>query len=126
MSALVRTDDAALAEAVGTVPPASPLAPTPGPSPAGRQRGFGRRVRPVVPPLLVIAAVVVGGTSISGGEGNVLKTLIGALIIAVIQNGMNLTGIASYPQKTVLGLVILAAVLLDTLKRKGFLRLAPG
>ena len=76
--------------------------------------------------LLVIAAVVVGGTSISGGEGNVLKTLIGALIIAVIQNGMNLTGIASYPQKTVLGLVILAAVLLDTLKRKGFLRLAPG
>jgi ABC-type nitrate/sulfonate/bicarbonate transport system permease component len=58
MSALVRTDDAALAEAVGTVPPASPLAPTPGPSPAGRQRGFGRRVRTVVPPLLVIAAVL--------------------------------------------------------------------
>jgi ribose transport system permease protein len=74
--------------------------------------------------LFVIAAVVVGGTSISGGEGNVLKTLIGALIIAVIQNGMNLTGIGPYPQKTVLGLVILAAVLLDTLKRKGFLRLA--
>jgi ribose transport system permease protein len=74
--------------------------------------------------LLVIAAVVVGGTSISGGEGNVLKTLIGALIIAVIQNGMNLTGIESYAQKTVLGLVILAAVLLDTLKRKGFLRLS--
>lgn len=69
--------------------------------------------------LYVIAAVVVGGTSLSGGEGKVLGTLIGALIIAVIQNGMNLTGVESYTQKVVLGLVILGAVLLDTLKRRG-------
>ncbi|MBI4659711.1 MAG: ABC transporter permease [Verrucomicrobia bacterium] len=68
--------------------------------------------------LYVIAAVVVGGTSLSGGEGKVLGTLIGAFIIAVIQNGMNLTGVESYTQKVVLGLVILGAVLLDMLKRK--------
>jgi ribose transport system permease protein len=67
--------------------------------------------------LYVIAAVVVGGTSLSGGEGKVLGTLIGALIIAVIQNGMNLTGVESYTQKVVLGAVILGAVLLDRLKK---------
>lgn len=70
--------------------------------------------------LYVIAAVVVGGTSLSGGEGKVLGTLIGALIIAVIQNGMNLTGVESYTQKVVLGLVILGAVLLDMLKKRGW------
>lgn len=67
--------------------------------------------------LYVIAAVVVGGTSLAGGEGKIFGTLVGALIIAVIQNGMNLTGVESYTQKVVLGLVILAAVLLDRLKR---------
>jgi ribose transport system permease protein len=70
--------------------------------------------------LYVIAAVVVGGASLSGGEGKVLGTLIGAFIIAVIQNGMNLTGVESYTQKVVLGLVILGAVLLDILKRRGW------
>jgi len=70
--------------------------------------------------LYVIAAVVVGGTSLAGGQGKVLGTLIGAFIIAVIQNGMNLTGVESYTQKVVLGLVILAAVLLDLVKRRGW------
>ncbi|MGV3719963.1 MAG: ABC transporter permease [Actinomycetota bacterium] len=70
--------------------------------------------------LYVIAAAVVGGTSLQGGEGRVLGTLIGAFIIAVIQNGMNLTGVESYTQKVVLGLVILGAVLLDTLKKRGW------
>src|SRR5438309_11337213 len=68
--------------------------------------------------LYVIAAVVVGGTSLSGGEGKVLGTLIGAFIIAVIQNGMNLRGVESYTQKIVLGLVILGSVLLDRLRRR--------
>jgi len=71
--------------------------------------------------LYVIAAVVVGGTSLSGGEGKIFGTLIGALIIAVIQNGMNLTGVESYTQMVVLGLVILAAVLLDKIKRGNYL-----
>ncbi len=69
--------------------------------------------------LYVIAAVVVGGTSLSGGEGKILGTLIGAFIIAVIQNGMNLTNVESYTQKVILGLVILGAVLLDRLKQHG-------
>ena len=68
--------------------------------------------------LYVIAAVVVGGTSLSGGEGKIFGTLIGALIIAVIQNGMNLTNIESYTQKVVLGMVILGAVLLDRMRVK--------
>ncbi|HSG69588.1 MAG TPA: ABC transporter permease, partial [Planctomycetaceae bacterium] len=68
--------------------------------------------------LYVIAAVVVGGTSLAGGEGKIFGTLIGAFIIAVIQNGMNLLKIESFTQDVVLGGVILAAVLLDTLKHR--------
>jgi ribose transport system permease protein len=77
--------------------------------------------------LYVIAAVVVGGTSLSGGEGKILGTLIGAFIIAVIQNGMNLTNVESYTQKVVLGLVILGAVLIDRVKQQqGWWRWRPG
>jgi ribose transport system permease protein len=72
--------------------------------------------------LYVIAAVVVGGTSLSGGEGKVLGTLIGAFTIAVIQNGMNLMNVESYTQKVVLGMVILLAVLSDKLKHSSWLR----
>ncbi|MEZ4388912.1 MAG: hypothetical protein R3D98_15310 [Candidatus Krumholzibacteriia bacterium] len=66
----------------------------------------------------MIGAGVVGGTSVAGGEGRVLGTLIGAFIIAVIQNGMNLTNVESYTQKVVLGLVILGAVLLDRVRAR--------
>jgi ribose transport system permease protein len=67
--------------------------------------------------LYVIAAAVVGGTSLRGGEGKVFGTLVGAFLIAVIRNGMNLTGVKSPDQAIILGLVILAAVLADGLKR---------
>ena len=70
--------------------------------------------------LQVIAAVVVGGTSLAGGVGRILGTLIGALIIAVIYSGMNQTGVGEHMQKVVFGLLILAAVLLDQLKKRGF------
>ena len=76
--------------------------------------------------LYVIAAVVVGGTTLNGGEGKILGTLIGAFIIAVIQNGMNLANVESYTQKVVLGLVILGAVLLDRLKQRGLARRRGG
>jgi len=66
--------------------------------------------------LYVIAAVVVGGASLAGGEGKILGTLIGAFIIAVIQNGMNLTNVESYTQQVVLGSVILGAVIIDRLR----------
>lgn len=72
--------------------------------------------------LYVIAAVVVGGTSLSGGSGRVLGTLIGAFIIAVIQNGMNLLGIQSYTQMFTLGGVIVLAVLLDKARQSGGIR----
>ena len=67
--------------------------------------------------LQVIAAVVVGGTSLAGGQGRIFGTLVGALIIAVIQNGLNMAGVKSYEQKVVFGLIILAAVLLDRWKK---------
>ena len=68
--------------------------------------------------LEVIAAVVVGGTSLYGGSGKILGTLIGAFIIAVIKNGMNLINIDPFSQDIVLGAVLLAAVLIDNLKRR--------
>jgi ribose transport system permease protein len=71
--------------------------------------------------LYVIAAVVVGGTSLSGGTGKILGTLIGVFVISVIQNGMNLLGIESYAQQVVLGLVILFAVLIDKARGGVFL-----
>lgn len=67
--------------------------------------------------LEVIAAVVVGGTSLMGGQGKIFGTLIGAFIIAVIKNGMNLTDVDPFNQKIVLGAVLTAAVLIDRLKR---------
>lgn len=68
--------------------------------------------------LYAIAASVVGGTSLDGGEGTIVGTLIGALIMGVLNNGMNLAGVESYSQKVILGGIILGAVLLDQIKRK--------
>ena len=68
--------------------------------------------------LQVIAAVVVGGTSLAGGQGRIFGTLVGALIIGVIRNGMNLTGVEAHMQSVVYGVVILIAVLVDRLKAK--------
>ena len=61
-------------------------------------------------PLDAIAAVVLGGTLLEGGEGSVVGTMIGALIITVIINGMNLLGIPSLLQSFVLGCVILIMI----------------
>ena len=69
--------------------------------------------------LQVIAAVVVGGTSLAGGQGKIFGTLVGALIIGVIRNGMNLTGVESHMQNVVYGVVILIAVMVDQLKNRG-------
>lgn len=63
--------------------------------------------------LQAIAASVIGGASLAGGRGNVLGTLIGALIITVVQNAMNLNGVQSSVQAIVVGLIILLAVGLD-------------
>jgi ribose transport system permease protein len=68
--------------------------------------------------LDVIAAVVIGGTSLAGGRGSVWGTLVGALLIGVINNGMNLLGISPYFQLLVKGLIIIGAVLLDRLRQE--------
>jgi len=65
-----------------------------------------------------IAAAVVGGTSLAGGEGGVLGTLIGAVIIAVIRNGLVIIGVGSYFTKIVVGLIIVLAVTLDVIRRR--------
>ncbi|NLZ61509.1 MAG: ABC transporter permease [Acholeplasmataceae bacterium] len=65
-----------------------------------------------------IAAVVIGGTSMSGGIGGVEGTLIGILIIGVINNGLNLMGVSSHYQTVAKGLIILIAVLVDVITKK--------
>jgi len=70
--------------------------------------------------LYVIAAVVIGGSSIFGGEGKMLGTLIGSFVIAVIQNGLNLLGVEPYTQPVILGGIIFGAVMFDTLKKRGW------
>lgn len=69
-----------------------------------------------------IAAVVIGGTSLRGGEGRVLYTIIGALIIGMLNNIMNLVGVESYYQTVVKGIVILVAVLLDARTSKSLVK----
>lgn len=66
--------------------------------------------------LDAIAAVVLGGTSLSGGKGGVLGTVIGALIIGILDNGLNLLNVSSFYQQVAKGAVILIAVLLDRRK----------
>ncbi len=63
--------------------------------------------------LDAIAAVALGGTSMSGGRGKIYGTLIGVLIIAVLNNGLNILGVSSYYQDVIKGFVILIAVLSD-------------
>ena len=68
--------------------------------------------------LDAIAATVIGGTSLMGGEGNVFGTLVGALIIGVLRNGLTLLYISSFSQQIIIGLVIIIAVLLDMALKK--------
>jgi len=63
--------------------------------------------------LDAIAAVVLGGTTLAGGEGGIAGTLLGAFIIGVLNNGLNLLNVSSFYQQVVKGVVILLAVLLD-------------
>ena len=62
--------------------------------------------------LNTLAAIVVGGTSLSGGIGGVHRTLIGVLIIALLDNGLNLMGINEYTQMMIKGFVVIVAVLI--------------
>lgn len=68
--------------------------------------------------LDAIACVVVGGTSINGGSGRMVGTLIGVLIMAIINTGMDMAGLASYYQDIIQGIVIVLVLALDCVIRK--------
>jgi inositol transport system permease protein len=68
--------------------------------------------------LDAIAAVVIGGTSLMGGVGTIVGTLIGALIIGVLNNGMDLMHVSSYYQQVAKGLIIVGAIILDKYRNK--------
>jgi ribose transport system permease protein len=69
--------------------------------------------------LPAIAAVLIGGTSLFGGVGSMLGTLIGALILTLVLNGMNLLAINANWQPVVTGVIVVLAVFFDNLTRKG-------
>lgn len=68
--------------------------------------------------LDVIAAAVIGGTSLMGGEGSILGVLIGAAIMQVIRNGLVLMGFPAYWQPAAIGAVIIVAIMIDQLRRR--------
>jgi ribose transport system permease protein len=68
--------------------------------------------------LDIIAAVVIGGASLSGGTGSILGSMIGALIMAVLRNGSNQMGWPTYMQEIIIGVVIIFAVALDRLRQR--------
>ncbi len=68
--------------------------------------------------LDAIAASVIGGTSMSGGEGKIVGTFLGALIMSVIRNGMIQLGVGTYPQQVVIGIIIISVVLVDMMNRQ--------
>ena len=68
--------------------------------------------------LDAIAAVVIGGTSLSGGSGSIVGTVIGAIILGMINNMLNMLGVSPYLQGTVKGLVIIFAVLVQYKRRQ--------
>ncbi|HUO30714.1 MAG TPA: ABC transporter permease [Bryobacteraceae bacterium] len=72
--------------------------------------------------LQAIAAVVIGGGSLTGGEGSIIGTLIGALIMGLLANGSDLLGISPYLQQAIIGAVIILAVSVDELRKRRLVR----
>jgi ribose transport system permease protein len=72
--------------------------------------------------LRSIAAVVIGGTNLFGGEGGVFGTLIGALIMGVLANGLNLLNVSAFWQRVIQGVVIILVVVFDMWRRRRFAR----
>ena len=70
--------------------------------------------------LKCIAAVVIGGTNLFGGEGSIIGSLIGAIIMGVLGNGLNLLNVSAFWQRVVMGTVIVAVVVFDQWRRRRF------
>ncbi len=74
--------------------------------------------------LYAIAAVVLGGTSLAGGRGTIVGTIIGALVIGTLNNGLTLLGISSFSKLIITGVVIVLALIIDQLQQRAERRLA--
>jgi ribose transport system permease protein len=85
----------------------------------GRLTGASAQADPTLL-LTVIAAVLIGGTTYTGGEGGVLGTLIGVLFLGVVQNGLTLADVPSFWQGTVSGVLLIVAVALGALRDRGW------
>jgi ribose transport system permease protein len=72
--------------------------------------------------LKAIAAVVIGGTSMSGGKGSMMGTFLGACIMGVLDNGLLLIGMGDFARQMVTGLIIIVAVIIDTYRAKIFIK----
>ena len=68
--------------------------------------------------LEAIAAAVVGGVANGGGEGTIINTIIGALIMGVLRNGLNITGVSSFWQQVVIGIILVAACAMEVRRHK--------
>jgi fructose transport system permease protein len=66
-----------------------------------------------------ITAVVLGGTSLFGGRGMILGSLVGAVVVGVLRNGLTLMGVSSVYQVLITGILVIVAVTVDQLSRKG-------
>lgn len=80
---------------------------------------FAQSTRGVGYELFAIAAVVIGGTSLFGGRGGVIRTVIGMLIIQTISTGLSYMGVDTSTQRVTIGVIIILAVYLDVLRRRG-------
>jgi ribose transport system permease protein len=70
--------------------------------------------------LQVIAAVVIGGGSLTGGEGSVVGTLVGAFIMGLLSNGSDLLGISPFVQQALIGAIVILAVAIDEARKRRF------
>lgn len=68
--------------------------------------------------LIAIASTVIGGTSLVGGRGTIIGTLLGALILGIVSNALNLMGVSPFYQTVITGCIVIIAVLMDTLKQR--------
>ena len=82
-------------------------------------QALATRTQDKTPAMESITAVVLGGTSFMGGRGNVLGTLVGALIVGVFRNGLQLMGIPSVYQVLITGVLVILAVSVDQLSHRG-------
>jgi len=67
--------------------------------------------------LDAIAAVAIGGTSLLGGEGSIVGTVIGALVLTVIRNGLTILGVSTFFQQVIMGIIIVVVVAIDMWRR---------